>query len=78
MTIIRNSAKCLKCGDEIESKHRHDFVQCSCGNVFVDGGKDYLRRGWNEAATILDTSVTKDDPPDEVIEFGTLEVLPDE
>ena len=44
--IIRNSAKCLECGDEIESTHRHDFRTCSCGNIFVDGGKDYVRRGW--------------------------------
>lgn len=42
--IARNSAKCLKCGDEIESTHRHDFVSCRCGNIAVDGGKAYLRR----------------------------------
>jgi hypothetical protein len=30
MTIIRNSAKCDACGDEIESKHRHDFVAHYC------------------------------------------------
>lgn len=42
--IVRNSAKCLDCNTEIESTHRHDFKSCSCGNVFVDGGKDYLRR----------------------------------
>lgn len=39
-----NKAKCLKCGDIIESKHRHDFVFCKCESVAVDGGKDYLRR----------------------------------
>lgn len=37
--------RCLECGDVIESKHRHDFVLCSCGNAFVDGGSDYLRYG---------------------------------
>lgn len=42
--IVRNSAKCLDCNTEIESTHRHDLKSCSCGNVFVDGGKDYLRR----------------------------------
>lgn len=46
MKIIRNAAKCLKCGDTIESTHQHDFVRCSCGNLFVDGGKEYLRRGF--------------------------------
>jgi len=43
--IIHNRVKCVKCGDTIESYHRHDFVKCSCGAIFVDGGKDYLRRG---------------------------------
>ena len=36
----------MKCGDIIESVHRHDFVECSCGSIFVDGGHDYLRRGF--------------------------------
>jgi len=35
--------KCLICNDIIESKSRHDFVWCSCGNVAVDGGEDYLK-----------------------------------
>jgi hypothetical protein len=42
---IRNRAKCLLCGDIIESKHRHDFVKCSCGEIFVDGGNEYWRAG---------------------------------
>jgi hypothetical protein len=37
--------KCKLCGDIIESKHRHDFVMCSCESCFVDGGKDYFRWG---------------------------------
>lgn len=44
--IIHNRARCKLCGDIIESTHRHDFVTCSCGNVSVDGGHDYIRRGW--------------------------------
>lgn len=44
--LIRNAIKCNSCVDIIESKHRHDFVSCKCGNVFVDGGLEYLRRGW--------------------------------
>lgn len=42
--IIKNQVRCKLCGDEPESKHRHDFRPCKCGNVIVDGGKDYLRR----------------------------------
>jgi hypothetical protein len=45
--VHRNSAKCLHCGDEVESTHRHELVSCSCGAFFVDGGLAYLRRGWN-------------------------------
>lgn len=46
---MANKIKCLKCGDVIESKHRHDFQVCSCwdedGNgCAVDGGNDYHRR----------------------------------
>jgi hypothetical protein len=43
--IISNKAKCLKCGDIIESTYRHDFRYCSCRTIFVDGGHSYLRRG---------------------------------
>lgn len=39
-----NQAKCGKCGDVIVSKFRHDFVQCQCGAIAVDGGNDYIRR----------------------------------
>ena len=41
-----NAARCLSCGDIILSTYRHDFQECSCGSLFVDGGLDYHRRGW--------------------------------
>lgn len=46
----KNQARCLNCGDVIESKSRHDFVVCSCWDnregkgIAVDGGNDYHRR----------------------------------
>lgn len=43
--IKRNRLQCLDCKNIIESTHRHDFVSCRCGKIFVDGGKDYLRCG---------------------------------
>jgi hypothetical protein len=43
--IIRSRARCLECGDVVESKHRHDFVACTCGAMFLDGGTDYVRYG---------------------------------
>lgn len=42
-TLLRNAARCLHCGDEIESKHTHDYVVCSCGNIAIDGGPSYAR-----------------------------------
>jgi hypothetical protein len=53
--IIRNAAQCVKCKDVIESKHRHDFVSCSCRAIFVDGGMDYIRIGGNPEDIILMT-----------------------
>jgi hypothetical protein len=44
MRIICNSIKCLKCFSVIESVHVHDFIYCKCGNIAVDGGKEYLKR----------------------------------
>ena len=37
--------QCNKCKDIIESKHVHDFVECKCGAIFVDGGDEYTRMG---------------------------------
>jgi hypothetical protein len=42
--IVQNAASCNGCGDFIVSKHRHDFVSCTCGAISVDGGQAYLRR----------------------------------
>ncbi len=42
--IFANAAKCKKCGDEIRSCNKHDYVQCKCGAIAVDGGSFYVRR----------------------------------
>ena len=44
--IKRNAAQCRLCGDIIESRSTHDFVMCKCKSCFVDGGHEYLRRGF--------------------------------
>ena len=59
MTIIRNSAICKKCKDEIESKYRHDFVTCKCGAISIDGGKEYGR--WiGQLEDFEDTSIIEE------------------
>lgn len=52
--LTSNKAACLCCGDVIESKHRHDFVSCSCGALSVDGGLDYARRTFNKKEDWVD------------------------
>ncbi len=49
----KNRAKCKLCGDILESKHRHDFVSCKCGEIFIDGGNDYWRAGARDLKNIL-------------------------
>lgn len=63
--ITRNSVICKLCLDEIVSTHRHDFRFCKCGNIAVDGGKEYLRRvGLGiSTGTYTDTSVEVEDDP---------------
>lgn len=60
MKIIRNAIKCNICGNEIESKYTHDYVECACGRVFVDGGRSYLRRGFKENGDYTELSVTEE------------------
>lgn len=58
--IIRNQAKCLLCGDMIESKGRHDFVTCSCGSLSVDGGKWYLSRNFQNRLDWEERSIVEE------------------
>ncbi|MGC6589585.1 MULTISPECIES: hypothetical protein [Paenibacillus] len=44
--IIKNAVRCLSCNDVIESCHRYDVQTCRCRNISVDGGRDYLKRGY--------------------------------
>ncbi|UXV35699.1 hypothetical protein MUA90_04065 [Staphylococcus sp. IVB6181] len=70
--IIRNIARCKMCGDIIESKHRHDFVGCKCGCIYLDGGTDYQRFLWNtqegkgkESSNYIDLSLSVYEEEDE-------------
>ena len=51
--IISNKIKCKKCGDIIESKSTNDYKRFTCGEVAIDGGKDYLKRIGNEELSII-------------------------
>lgn len=65
--IIRNAARCLRCGDVIESTFGHHWVACSCGAIYVDGGHAYLRRGGdpNDVEELSEVSEESDRHADE-------------
>ena len=68
--ISRNSVKCHICLSEIESVSVHHYLTCTCGNIAVDGGKEYLRRVGKGLAdnSFTDTSVYVRMAPKEVID----------
>lgn len=35
---VRHAMRCKLCDDVVESKSLHDFKECACGAVAVDGG----------------------------------------
>ena len=44
--ILKNMIKCKHCGEIIESRRTHEYKECKCGAVAVDGGLSYLRRAF--------------------------------
>jgi hypothetical protein len=61
--IITNRAFCKLCRVEVESKSVHDFRSCKCGNLSVDGGREYLRRCFRDESTVVDTSIVMEETP---------------
>ena len=46
--ITVNALICASCGDAIYSRARHDCRSCTCGDIYVDGGFDYVRAGFRD------------------------------
>jgi len=44
MPIHITGLQCPICHDVIFSCSRHDYRKCRCGEIAVDGGRDYLRK----------------------------------
>lgn len=69
--ILKNSAMCGDCWQEIVSRHKHDYTTCSCGQLSIDGGSSYLKRNSNH---YVDTSLSSEDDFDKIrneFEWGT-------
>lgn len=60
--LRRNRAKCLGCDEMVESASRHDYRSCSCGNLHVDGGLDYIKRSYGDKGWIELSEGWEDDP----------------
>lgn len=63
--IYVNKAQCRLCNDIIESKSLHDFVSCSCGEIHVDGGRHYLKRGAVNLENLIELSVLSEEEEDD-------------
>jgi len=55
--LLLNQAQCKICREVIQSKHRHDYVSCKCGEISVDGGTSYVRRLARDMDSIIDLSI---------------------
>lgn len=56
-TLIANMAQCERCDSVVESTHRWDYVACACGDIAVDGGRDYYRRVTADGARYRDLNI---------------------
>lgn len=59
--LTRSIYQCKECEDIIESKHRHDFTTCQCGNLSIDGGLDYIRIIYDKENSWIDLSEYKEE-----------------
>ncbi len=59
MVIEANAARCKVCDETLISLHVHDFKECSCTNLMVDGGTEYIRRGYKDKDKIEELSIIR-------------------
>jgi len=60
--LVRNAARCLTCGDVVESRDEDDVGVCSCGALCVAGGlldphisfEARAGGGWEDASVVLE------------------------
>lgn len=65
--ILFNSVICLNCGEQLISRHTHDYKTCTCENeTMVDGGLDYVRFGGKDL-NLAQSFVLNDSEPFETL-----------
>jgi len=60
--ILKNAAQCKVCGEIVESHAVHEMVECSCGELAVDGGLSYIRRVVDSISNMVELSEVEGDP----------------
>ena len=61
--LILNSVICLSCGEQLVSRHTHDYKTCSCENgTMVDGGLSYQRYGGKDLELVQSFCIYDDEP----------------
>jgi len=45
-----NAYVCPKCGDKVFSRAHHDYRNCTCGEIAVDGGFEYTRIAFKDVS----------------------------
>lgn len=67
--LIQNAMKCLECDTIIQSRSRHDYVECGCPNgSMVDGGLVYARYGGHDLKKLESFIIDHKTPFEEVKE----------
>lgn len=72
LKIITNKIQCKHCGDIIESTYTHDWKECSCGRVSVDGGHEYMKRSFKEEGDYIELSESREYTQQELDELEEL------
>ena len=58
--ILRNSAKCLNCNEEIISEFIGEYKQCKCGNLSIYGGRLELHHSFKDEKFYENTSIVSE------------------
>ena len=72
--IVYNGAKCLLCNDIIESRSVNHYVECSCKNIAIDGGKLYATWSCKKPDSIQSMILYSDDDFEKIrifVKWGT-------
>jgi hypothetical protein len=68
----QDAIHCLACDDIIYSINRHDYNKCACGNVGIDGGRDYTKttREINSPYKMVTIDLLSDEISDPKTNYG--------